>query len=47
MGLDWDALLRKEIQPPWVPSLSSETDTVYFQSKYTHADVDDSPATVR
>ena len=46
-GLDWDALLRKEIQPPWIPSLASETDTAYFHNKYTHADVEDSPATVR
>lgn len=29
-GLDWDALARKEVQPPWVPSLRSAVDTSCF-----------------
>jgi hypothetical protein len=26
-GLDWDRLSQKEIRPPWVPTVSDETDT--------------------
>lgn len=46
-GLDWDALERKEIPPPWKPVLSSEIDTAYFNKKYTHADIDEATPPVR
>ena len=40
-GLDWGALERKEIPPPWKPVLANEIDTSYFNKKYTHADIDE------
>jgi singapore isolate B (sub-type 7) whole genome shotgun sequence assembly, scaffold_6 len=40
-GLDWKALERKEIPPPWKPNLVNETDTSYFNKKYTYADIDE------
>lgn len=40
-GLDWKALERKEIPPPWKPNLANETDTSYFNKKYTYADIDE------
>jgi hypothetical protein len=27
LGIDWDALLRKEIKPPWKPPVKNEADT--------------------
>ena len=39
--VDWKALEQKEIHPPWKPSLSGETDTSYFNNKYTCAEVYD------
>jgi serine/threonine protein kinase len=29
-GVDWDALYRKEIPPPWIPPLKSEEDSSWF-----------------
>ena len=40
-GMDWAALERKEIPPPWKPTLINETDTSYFNKKYTYADIDE------
>ena len=40
-GLDWKALENKEIPPPWKPTLMNETDTAYFNKKYTYADIDE------
>jgi len=39
-GIDWDALLRKEIPPPFKPVLKSESDVsnfdpVYFTSRFS------------
>lgn len=40
-GLDWVALENKQIPPPWKPTLINETDTSYFNKKYTYADIDE------
>lgn len=31
-GMDFEALLRKEIEPPFIPNLASDTDTSYFDA---------------
>ena len=30
-NLDWDALLAKDLKPPWVPKLQNEMDTSHFE----------------
>ena len=32
---DWDKLYRREMQPPWTPNVSSETDTHNIASEFT------------
>ena len=44
--MDWEALEQRQIQPPWRPALSSETDTTYFNHKYTYAEIDVSSSSV-
>jgi serine/threonine protein kinase len=34
-GIDWDALLRKEIEPEWKPALAGELDTDNFDPEFT------------
>jgi serine/threonine protein kinase len=34
-GIDWDALLRKEIKPEWKPQLTGELDTGNFDEEFT------------
>jgi hypothetical protein len=29
-GVDWNIVLQKRIQPPWLPELSSDHDFQYF-----------------
>lgn len=29
-GVDWEGVMLKEIPPPWVPELKSQTDFSYF-----------------
>lgn len=33
--IDWDKLLRKEIQPPFKPAVSRADDAFYFDSEFT------------
>lgn len=33
--IDWDALLRKEVRPPFKPAVSREDDAFYFDSEFT------------
>lgn len=33
--VDWDALLKKNVIPPFKPTLRSETDTSYFDTQFT------------
>lgn len=40
--LDWDALYRKEVDPPYKPNVRSETDTSNFDKQFTNEPVVDS-----
>uniref|UniRef100_A0A1I7T5U6 non-specific serine/threonine protein kinase n=1 Tax=Caenorhabditis tropicalis TaxID=1561998 RepID=A0A1I7T5U6_9PELO len=33
--VDWEAMYRKEIEPPYKPNVRSETDTSYFDNEFT------------
>ncbi|WKY10368.1 hypothetical protein Q1695_002597 [Nippostrongylus brasiliensis] len=41
--IDWEKLYRKEIEPPYKPSVQSETDTSYFDKEFTSAPVQLTP----
>ncbi|CAG5099062.1 Oidioi.mRNA.OKI2018_I69.XSR.g16215.t1.cds [Oikopleura dioica] len=47
-GIDWNALIRKDVKPPFVPILSGgdrdETDTHWFDNEFTRRTPRDSPA---
>ncbi|EPB68068.1 protein kinase domain protein [Ancylostoma ceylanicum] len=45
--IDWEKLYRKEIEPPYKPSVQSETDTSYFDKEFTSAPVQLTPPPVR
>lgn len=34
-GADWDAMIRKEITPPWKPTIKSATDVSNFDAEFT------------
>ena len=34
-SIDWDAILKKEIKPPFTPKLKSPTDTKYIDPEFT------------
>lgn len=41
--IDWDALYKKEIRPPFKPAVSQEDDAFYFDSEFTCKTPKDSP----
>lgn len=41
-SIDWENLLEKKIKPPFIPKLSSETDTKYIDEEFTKLAADDS-----
>ncbi|XP_043793417.1 ribosomal protein S6 kinase alpha-2-like isoform X2 [Apis laboriosa] len=41
--IDWNALYRKEIKPPFKPAVSQEDDAFYFDSEFTCKTPKDSP----
>ena len=45
-SIDWDALERRAVRPPWVPNVTSSTDTSNISSEFTSepAGVTPSPA---
>ena len=43
MNIDWIKLYNKEIDPPFRPSVSSETDTCYFEAEFTGENVQLTP----
>jgi len=45
--VDWEKLYRKEIEPPFRPQLSSDTDTSYFDQEFTREAVQLTPPPVR
>ena len=45
-GVDWDKYWNKEIQPPFVPELSSELDLKYFDKMFTDEPVNNERPTV-
>jgi RAC serine/threonine-protein kinase len=42
-NIDWDKIFQKEVQPPFVPQLSSDYDTSYFDSEFTREPVQLTP----
>lgn len=42
-SIDWDALYRKEVTPPFKPAVSHEDDAFYFDSEFTCKTPRDSP----
>ena len=35
-NIDWDAILNKKIKPPFIPRISSDSDTKYIDSEFTN-----------
>lgn len=33
--IDWDALFRKEVTPPFRPAVTQDDDALYFDSEFT------------
>ncbi|EFP11338.1 CRE-AKT-1 protein [Caenorhabditis remanei] len=42
-SVDWEAMYRKEIEPPYKPNVVSETDTSYFDNEFTSQPVQLTP----
>ena len=38
--LNWDALLRRKIKPPFMPKLSSDIDITNFDSEFTSCSIE-------
>lgn len=34
-AIDWDALYKKKIRPPFKPAVSQKDDTFYFDNEFT------------
>jgi serum/glucocorticoid-regulated kinase 2 len=45
-GFDWDRLLRKEVTPPWLPQVDSETDTSNIAKEFTSENPEVTPSPV-
>jgi hypothetical protein len=45
--IDWDKLVNKQLEPPFKPQVSSETDTCYFETQFTGENVKFTPPTDR
>ncbi|CAI2354434.1 unnamed protein product [Caenorhabditis sp. 36 PRJEB53466] len=45
--VDWEAMYRKEIEPPYKPNVQSETDTSYFDNEFTSQPVQLTPPNTR
>jgi serum/glucocorticoid-regulated kinase 2 len=41
-NLDWDAIYKKKIKPPFIPKISSDLDTKYIDSEFTNCTPTDS-----
>ena len=37
-NIDWDAIFAKKIKPPFIPRISSDSDTKYIDSEFTNTD---------
>lgn len=35
-NIDWDAIFAKKIKPPFIPRISSDSDTKYIDSEFTN-----------
>jgi len=35
-NIDWDSILAKKIKPPFIPRISSDSDTKYIDSEFTN-----------
>lgn len=35
-NIDWNAILNKKIKPPFIPRISSDSDTKYIDSEFTN-----------
>ncbi|CAB3398548.1 unnamed protein product [Caenorhabditis bovis] len=46
-SVDWEALYRKEIEPPYKPNVQSDTDTSYFDAEFTSQPVQLTPPPAR
>ena len=42
LGLDWEALFRREVVPPFSPSIEGEGDVGHFEKTFTREDAIDS-----
>jgi hypothetical protein len=42
-GVDWDLVKNREIPPPWVPSMTGEDDTQYYDEYPDSTDKVDEP----
>jgi hypothetical protein len=41
-NIDWDAIYKKKIKPPFIPKINSELDTKYIDVEFTNCTPTDS-----